>query len=72
MDRYAGEPSLDELLADPTLHVMMEADGCDMAQLAAIVGNATGAPIVSSTTARNRRGASLRAKPGFDWLGPVS
>jgi hypothetical protein len=74
MDGYAGEPSLDELLADPTLHLMMEADGCDMAQLAAIIGNAAGAATVSSMTARDKRDASwdpARAKPGFEWLGPV-
>jgi hypothetical protein len=70
MNRYAGEPSLDELLADPTLHVMMRADGCDMTQLAAIIGNATGAATVSSPVARDEKAASrdpARAKSGLTW-----
>ncbi len=37
MNRDTREPSLAELLEDPILHLMMQADGCDPARLAAII-----------------------------------
>jgi hypothetical protein len=45
MDRFIGEPSLDELLVDPILEMMMHADGCSMAQLTAIMETAATAPV---------------------------
>ncbi len=37
MTQYSGEPSLAELLADPIMHQMMRADGCDIDCLNAII-----------------------------------
>jgi hypothetical protein len=45
MDRFVGEPSLAELLADPILDMMMHADGCGMAQLTAIMETAATATV---------------------------
>jgi hypothetical protein len=43
MTRLKGEAPLAELLADPILDLMMRADGCSMAQLAAIIETAAAA-----------------------------
>jgi hypothetical protein len=53
MDRFTGEPSLAELLADPILQLMMRADGCDMSQLATVIENKP------SCVAPDWKGASL-------------
>lgn len=49
MDRFSGKPSLPELLADPILHLMMRADGCDMSQLTALIKNKPGGAALIST-----------------------
>jgi len=41
MSRYRGEPSLNELLDDPIVDLIMRADGCDRAQLETIIDGAT-------------------------------
>lgn len=43
MDRFAGEPTLDELLSDPVIRRVMEADGIDRRGLCRILAKAAGA-----------------------------
>lgn len=37
MDRFAGEPTLEEVLSDPIVFLMMKADGLDMLRLCEIL-----------------------------------
>lgn len=55
MDRFAGEPTLDEVLSDPIVHVMMKADGLDMLRLCEILLKAGGHAAISSRRPPARR-----------------
>ena len=37
MDRYSGEPKLEEMLSDPIIHLMMKADRIDRQRLCKIL-----------------------------------
>lgn len=41
MNRYSGEPPLEEVLSDPIVHRMMKADGINMLRLCEILVKAT-------------------------------
>lgn len=43
MDRFSGEPSLEELLSDPLIHRVMKADDVSMLRLCEILVKAAGA-----------------------------
>jgi hypothetical protein len=49
-----GEPSLDELLADPLLHLVMRRDGVSFAQLRAVIAEARARRRTSSPCPRDR------------------
>jgi hypothetical protein len=59
MLRYRSEPLLDELLADPILHLMMQADGVDGTELCAVIAEA-GAKLACPSRTRDPA-AALRA-----------
>lgn len=64
MDGYVRDLSLAELLADPSLRLILQADGCDMAQLVEILKNAADTADASSGRAWNNHfisSASTRA-----------
>lgn len=41
MDRYNGEPKLEEMLSDPIIHLMMKADKIDRQRLCRILVRAS-------------------------------
>ncbi len=41
MNRYGGEPTLEEVLSDPIVHRLMQADGINMLRLCEIMVKAT-------------------------------
>jgi hypothetical protein len=41
MDWLHGEPSLDEVLADPIIHALMQRDGVDPRELKALIEDVT-------------------------------
>jgi hypothetical protein len=41
MNRFGGEPTLEEVLSDPIIHRMMRADGINMLRLCEILVKAT-------------------------------
>jgi hypothetical protein len=43
MERFTGEPNLDEILSDPIIRSVMKADGIDMRRLCEILVKAAGA-----------------------------
>jgi len=51
MDRFAGEPTLDEMLSDPIIRRVMRADGIDMRRLCEILVKAASA-VASPSHAR--------------------
>jgi hypothetical protein len=57
MDRFAGEPTLEEVLSEPIVCLMMKADGLDMLRLCELLLKAGGYAAISS-----RRHPALRAQ----------
>lgn len=55
MDRFAGEPTLEEVLSDPIVHEMMKADGLDMLRLCDVLLKAAGHAAVSSRPLPTKR-----------------
>ena len=43
MDRFVGEPSLDEILSDPLIRTLMKADGIEMRRLCEVLVKAASA-----------------------------
>ena len=43
MDRFVGEPSLDEILSDPLVRSLMKADGIEMRRLCEVLVKAASA-----------------------------
>jgi hypothetical protein len=43
MDRFIGEPSLDEILSDPLVRSLMKADGIEMRRLCEVLVKAASA-----------------------------
>ena len=43
MDRFVGEPSLDEILSDPLVRSLMKADGVEMRRLCEVLVKAASA-----------------------------
>jgi hypothetical protein len=58
MGWFAGEPTLDEMLADPLLHRVMKADGINMKRLCEILVRA------SSAASANGYTRPVRRRPG--------
>jgi len=55
MDRFIGEPTLDEILSDPVVRSIMKADGIEMRRLCEILVKAASALAVPPHAAANPR-----------------
>lgn len=54
MDRFVGEPSLDEILSDPLVRSVMKADGIEMRRLCEVLVKAASALAVPPRPAVSR------------------
>ena len=54
MDRFVGEPSLDEILSDPLVRSLMKADGIEMRRLCEVLVKAASVLTVAQRPAVQR------------------